>query len=157
MAALLLILRLLLALVLYAFLGTVLYLLWRDLYRPDEHQAPVPRRYGRLVVVDAAADAADANDANEAARGLAVGATFPLQPITSLGRAPVNTVIIPDTFVSAEHALLIHRGEQWWLEDRGSRNGTTVNAVTIDSPTVVSAGDVIGIGQVRLKLELGEP
>ena len=150
MALLLLILRVLFALALYAFLGTVLYLLWRDLYRPVERQAPAPRRYGRLVVVDAE------SEADEAAQGLVVGAAFPLQPITSLGRAPVNTVIIPDTYASAEHALLIHRGEQWWLEDRGSRNGTTVNAVTIDSPTVVSAGDVIGIGQVRLKLELGE-
>jgi membrane protein implicated in regulation of membrane protease activity len=150
MALLLLILRLLLALALYAFLGTVLYLLWRDLYRPVERQTPRPRRYGRLVVVDTAMDA------DGAARGLKVGTAFPLQPITSLGRAPVNTVIIPDTYASAEHALLIHRGEQWWLEDRGSRNGTKVNAVTIDGPTVVSAGDVIGIGQVRLKLELGE-
>ena len=152
MALLLLILRLLLALVLYAFLGTVLYLLWRDLYRPVERQAPAPRRYGRLIVVDTE------TKTDEAAQGLQVGVAFPLQPITSLGRASVNTVIIPDTYASAEHALLIHRGGQWWLEDRDSRNGTTVNGVTIEigSPTVVSAGDVIGIGRVRLKLELGE-
>ena len=85
---------------------------------------------------------------------LAVGATFPLQPITSLGRAPSNTVPIVDTYASAQHALLTWRDGQWWLEDQGSRNGTLVNDLQVDGPTVVSSGDIIGVGRVSLKLEL---
>ncbi len=147
MDLLLLFLRLLLATALYLFLGTLLLLLWRDLRRPAEEAPAVPRRYGRLVVV--AVDSEE-EEGDEACK---VGTTFPLQPVTSLGRAAINTVIIPDAYASAEHALLVQRGGQWWLEDRGSRNGTTLNAVLINGPTVVSAGDVIGIGRVQLKLE----
>lgn len=142
----LLLLRLLLAAVLYLFLGTVLLFLWRNLRRPDEIEGAAPRRYGQLVVVDV-----EEEEATE--QTLQVGTAFPLQPVTSLGRSVVNTVIVPDAYASSEHALLIYRGGQWWLEDRGSRNGTSLNAAAIDGPTVVSVGDIVGIGRVQLKLE----
>jgi pSer/pThr/pTyr-binding forkhead associated (FHA) protein len=148
MDLLLLLLRLLLAAALYLFLGTVLLLLWRDLRRPSEKSQAVPRRYGQLVVVDLE------TEGEVLEGGLEMGATFPLRPVTSLGRSSVNTVIVPDAYASSEHALLTYRDGQWWLEDRGSRNGTTLNAVAISSPTVVSAGDIIGIGRVQLKLDL---
>ena len=147
MDLLLLLLRLLLAAALYLFLGAVLFLLWRDLRRSSEVGRVTPRRYGRLVVVGVEPEEEGAEEA------LRLGMSFPLQPVTSLGRSAVNTVTIPDAYASAEHALLILRGGQWWLEDRGSRNGTTLNAVVINGPTVVSAGDVVGIGRVQLKLE----
>jgi hypothetical protein len=147
MDLLLLFLRLLLAATLYLFLGAVLLSLWRNLRPSNEVDRVEPRRYGRLVIIDVQTE----EDATE--ETLKVGTVFPLQPITSLGRSPANTVIIPDAYASSEHALLVYRGGQWWLEDRGSRNGTTVNAVAINGPTVVSAGDIVGIGRVELKLE----
>jgi pSer/pThr/pTyr-binding forkhead associated (FHA) protein len=150
MDLLLLLLRLLMAAALYLFLGAIFYLLWRDLRRPSTDAQAVSRRFGQLVVV------ATEPEEEQSEETLKVGTTFPLQPVTSLGRSAVNTVITPDAFASAEHALLIHRGGQWWIEDRGSRNGTTLNAVVINGPTVISAGDVIGIGRVQLKLELGD-
>jgi len=146
----LLTLRVILAATLYLFLGAILLFLWRDLRRSSADETIVPRNYGRLVVVAAENE----HDASEAE--LTVGAAFPLQPVTSLGRSAVNTVSIPDVYASAEHALLIYRGGQWWLEDRGSRNGTTLNTVPIDAPTVVSSGEIIGIGRVQLKLELAD-
>ena len=146
MDLLLLFLRLLLAAALYLFLGAVLLFLWRDLSRSSETEMVTPKRYGRLVIVGVEAE----EDRSE----FKIGATFPLQPVTSLGRSAVNTVSIPDAYASSEHALLFYRGGQWWLEDRGSRNGTTLNAVIVDAPTVVSSGDVVGIGRVQLKLEL---
>jgi hypothetical protein len=146
MDLLLLLLRLLLAAALYLFLGTVLLFLWRDLSRSSEAEMITPKHYGRLVIVGVEAE----EDGSE----LRIGATFPLQPVTSLGRSAVNMVRIPDAYASSEHALLFYRSGQWWLEDRGSRNGTTLNAVTVDAPTVVSSGDVVGIGRVQLKLEL---
>jgi len=148
MDLLLFFLRLLLAAALYLFLGAVLLFLWRDLRRSSETETVTPRRYGRLVIVGV--------DAEEAGSELKIGAIFSLQPVTSLGRSPVNTVSIPDVYASSEHALLFYRGGQWWLEDRGSRNGTTLNDVIIDGPTVVSSGDVVGIGRVQLKLELAD-
>ena len=151
MDLLLLLLRVLLTAALYLFLGAVFFLLWRSLHRTDELGRVAPRRYGRLLVVGVDTDPEDDEE------GLAIGTSFPLQPVTSLGRSPANTVTIPDAYASAEHALLVLRGDQWWLEDRGSRNGTALNAVTVDGPTVVSTGDIVGIGRVLLKLEIGEP
>jgi pSer/pThr/pTyr-binding forkhead associated (FHA) protein len=148
MDLLLLLLRVLLAAALYLFLGAVLFMLWRDLRRSGEIDPSMPRRYGRLVVVGMEVEEQDAEQA------LQLGMTFPLQPVTSLGRSAVNVVTVLDAYASAEHALLVWRGGQWWLEDRGSRNGTTLNAETIHGPTVVSGGDVIGIGRVQLKVEL---
>jgi pSer/pThr/pTyr-binding forkhead associated (FHA) protein len=40
------------------------------------------------------------------------------------------------------------------LEDQNSRNGTQLNGERISDPTVVSTGDVIGVGRTQLKLEL---
>lgn len=140
----LLALRLTLAGLLYVFLGAVFLFLWRDL-----RKAPVERRRnrpkGRLVILDGADEEADAWPA---------GRSFPLEPVTSVGRSPRNTVVVPDTFASSEHALLSWREDHWWLEDCNSRNGTRVNGETVDSPTIVSEGDVITIGRTNLRLEM---
>ncbi len=141
MEILLLGLRLLLALLLYCFLGTVLVTLWRDLRQAaTSHEAARPRR--QLVVLETGDEA------------IPVGTTFSLQPITSIGRSPSSNVLIPDTYASAQHALLLWRAGQWWLEDQNSRNGTLLNGTRIRGPAVVSAGDVIGVGRTRLKLEV---
>ena len=141
MDILLLVLRLLLAILLYAFLATVLLVVWRDL-RQATTTPKTSHRSGELVILQTADEA------------LEIGTAFPLQPITSMGRAPSNTIIISDTYASSQHALLTWREGQWWLEDQGSRNGTLLNDTRITAPTVVSAGDVIGIGRTQLKLEL---
>ncbi len=142
MNVLLLALRLLLALLLYAFLATVLVMLWHDL-RQTTTSREVTRPGGRLVVLHTADET------------LAEGTAFPLQPVTSIGRSPTNTIPIPDAYASAQHALLTWREGQWWLEDWDSRNGTLLNGTRINSPTVVSTGDVIGVGRIQLKLDLG--
>lgn len=141
MDILLLALRFLLAILLYAFLAAVLLMLWRDL-RQATTSREVARPGGRLILLHTEDEA------------LAEGTTFPLQPITSIGRSPSNTLPIPDTYASAQHTLLTWREGQWWLEDQGSRNGTLLNGMRINSPTVVSSGDVIGVGRTQLKLEL---
>ena len=141
MDVLLLVLRILLALLLYGFLAAVLAMLWRDL-RQATASREVPRPGGQVVVLRTADET------------LAVGSAFPLQPVTSIGRSPANTISIPEPYASAQHALLTLREGQWWLEDQGSRNGTLLNGTRVAGPTVVSAGDVIGVGHTQLKLEL---
>jgi pSer/pThr/pTyr-binding forkhead associated (FHA) protein len=144
MDVLLLVLRLLLAVLLYGFLGVVIFVLWRDLRQATVRREAV-RPSGQLVVLDA--------ETEEAEDSLAVGTVFPLQLLTSIGRSPSNTILIPDTYASAQHTLMTWREGQWWVEDLDSRNGTLLNGVRITGPTVVSAGDVIGVGCTRLKLE----
>jgi len=143
MDILLLILRILLVIALYTFLGAVLLMLWRDL-RQTSSRRGTPHPSAQLVVLEAP---------EGEAKIPAAGTTFPLQPVTSLGRSPSNTIVIPDTYTSAQHALLTWREGQWWVEDRNSRNGTRLNGVRIEDPAVVSAGDVIGVGHTELKLE----
>jgi len=142
-ALVLFILRILLATLLYAFVGAVIVLLWRDLPQAGEQAQAREGLRGRLVII---------------ASGLPapiVGDTFPLLPVTSIGRAPTNTITLPDETASLEHALISLRAGKWWLEDLGSRNGTLLNGLLITSPTVVSAGDLIGLGQAQFKLEFG--
>lgn len=140
---LLLVLRLLLALLLYAFLAVLFFILWRDLRRGAGRET-VPREEMRLVVVEAGE------------RGPEPGTVFPLQEVNSLGRAPSSTIRMSDPFVSSHHALIAWREGHWWLEDLGSKNGTTLNDEPVTRPTVVDAGDLIGIGQVVLRIEAGE-
>ena len=141
MDILLLALRILLAILLYAFLAAMLFVLWQDLRQViDRRQATRPG--GQLVVLRSPDEA------------LSLGTAFPLQPVTSIGRSPDNSVAIPDSYASAQHSLLVWRESQWWLEDQNSRNGTMLNNVPITRRAVVSAGDIIGIGRTQLKLEL---
>lgn len=142
MDILLLALRIVLALLLYAFLAAIFVMLWRDLRRATAEREST-RRPGRLILLEGPDEEV-----------LDEGAAFPLQPVTSLGRSPANTVPISDTYASAQHALLTWRDGQWWLEDRGSRNGTLLNETPISGPTVISSGDIIGVGRLSFKLEL---
>ena len=82
------------------------------------------------------------------------GTAYPLLPLTSIGRALTNAIVLDDTFISSEHALLTLRAGQWWLEDRASSNGTLLNGEVVEEPTIVSTGDVVSIGQVALRIEL---
>lgn len=82
------------------------------------------------------------------------GEIYPLMPLTTLGRAPTNTIRITDDYASADHAMVARRSGQWWLEDRKSRNGTTLNKTTIDRAVVITNGDVIGIGSTYFRVDL---
>jgi len=137
----LLALRVLLALLLYAFLGAILILIWRDLRQQPEEET-VSRSRGKLVIVESADQRFDPATA------------LPLQPITSIGRAADNTIQIADTYTSARHALLTWREGRWFVEDRESRNGTFVNDTRISEPTIVSSGDVIRIGRTEIRVEV---
>ena len=138
----LLIFRIVSGLLLLAFLGGIAWLIYRDMQVTTAALADQERPYGRLRII-----------ANEAEHP-AVDTTFPLLPITSIGRAASNTVVLPDGYASAEHALITRRQGQWWLEDQGSRNGTLLNDMVLEGTAVISAGDIIAVGGTQLKLEL---
>lgn len=141
MDILLLILRVLLAILLYAFLAAIFVMVWRDLRQATTSRESI-RRSGQLIILQTTDEAIE------------VGTAFPLQLVTSIGRLSNNTITISDTYASSRHALLSWKEGQWWLEDQGSRNGTQLNETRIVDPTIVSAGDVIGIGRTKLRLEL---
>lgn len=138
----LLALRVITAALLISFLVTLFFFLWRDYQVAASAVMHNSRQRGRLVVVQSHDGTAKP------------GNSYPLLSLTTLGRGLTNTIVLNDTFCSQEHALVTWRGGQWWLEDRDSSNGTRLNNEMIHEPVVMSAGDVIGIGRVELKLEL---
>lgn len=133
-------LRILLSLALYAFLGLAFWVVWRDL-RATEAQAG--DRAALLVVEPGETD-------------LLPGDRLPLLPATTLGRALSNTIVLADSFASAEHARLAQRRGRWWLEDLDSRNGTLLNEARLQpgQPAAVVEGDLVGVGNVRLRVQL---
>jgi hypothetical protein len=133
-------LRILAAVVLYAFLAAILGMLRRDLRSTDETK-DVAQRSARLVVVETEGGVFGA------------GTTFVLELVTSVGRGPGNTISVPDSFASTRHALIAWRGSQWWVEDQGSRNGTLLNGVAVGRPTVIAAGDIVAVGRTAFRLE----
>jgi pSer/pThr/pTyr-binding forkhead associated (FHA) protein len=85
--------------------------------------------------------------------GPAAGTTVALgsAPVT-IGRAPTSGVVLPDDYVSSNHARLVPQGQDWLVEDSGSTNGTYVNDRKVNSPVVVPVGGRITIGRNVLEL-----
>lgn len=137
-------LRLAGAVVLLAFLGLLFWFLLRDL------------RVARLLGADQATPLGTLRVIASHSSTLPVDTLIDLTPVTSIGRNSRNTITLDDNYISGEHALLSWRDTQWWLEDLGSRNGTLINDAPLTDPVVVSAGDVITLGEIRLKLETPE-
>ena len=67
----------------------------------------------------------------------------------SIGRRPDSDVFLDDVTVSRDHAVLINRGDQWFLDDCGSLNGTYVNRSRIESERL-EEGDEVQIGKYKL-------
>src|ERR1700677_3510422 len=84
------------------------------------------------------------------AGGGRVGESFPVElERMRIGRRPDAEVFLDDVTVSRDHALLISRGEQWYLDDCGSLNGTYVNRSRIESQRL-EEGDEVQIGKYKL-------
>ena len=138
--AVILLLRLALVALLYLFLGAVALTAaascggWPT---AAEVRQTVPR--ARLIVVDPGATSLTLGDACRS-------------PVTRLGRSEENTIVLDDTFISAEHAVIVQRDGTWWLSDRGSTNGTAVNEREVRGEVGLAPGDVVAIGDVRLKI-----
>jgi hypothetical protein len=67
------------------------------------------------------------------------------QPEFIIGRDEECDLIIPDRQVSRRHARVILQGDQYLLEDLGSKNGTFVNGREIGKPHILEDGDEIQI------------
>ena len=69
---------------------------------------------------------------------------------TTIGRRSHNDLTIDNLAVSGEHAVLFKSGDDLYLEDLGSTNGTTVNGQPVKKHLLLG-GDLIEIGKYRLK------
>jgi pSer/pThr/pTyr-binding forkhead associated (FHA) protein len=69
---------------------------------------------------------------------------------TTIGRRSHNDLVIDNLAVSGEHAVMVKAGDDFYLEDLGSTNGTTVNGQPVKKH-LLHAGDIIDIGKYRLR------
>jgi hypothetical protein len=84
------------------------------------------------------------------AGGGRVGESFPLDAERmTIGRRPDSDVFLDDVTVSRDHALIVRRGSDWFLDDLGSLNGTYVNRRRIESERL-GDGDELQVGKYKL-------
>jgi pSer/pThr/pTyr-binding forkhead associated (FHA) protein len=69
-------------------------------------------------------------------------------PISTIGRAVENDVVILSKRISREHARIRREGRKLFLEDLGSTNGTFLNDERVQAPVTLRDGDRITLGEV---------
>ncbi|AKK01939.1 FHA domain-containing protein FhaB/FipA [Corynebacterium epidermidicanis] len=75
-----------------------------------------------------------------------------LQEFT-LGRSQDAEFVLGDDYASGRHARITRRGNDWFVEDLDSRNGTYVNQTRIDQPERITLDSDITIGRTTVRLE----
>jgi hypothetical protein len=86
-------------------------------------------------------------------QGSNVGATAALaQGPILIGRGNDAAIKLDDDYVSTRHARIAASGDQWFVEDLGSTNGTYIGTVRITQPTTITLGTQVRIGKTILEL-----
>lgn len=132
-----LILRFLIALALYAFLGWALWQLWRQLRQSALQSAPsIPAL--TLILQNSQPEPPFRSE----------------KPEVIIGRQPGCDLRLQQGAISARHARLSYHDGQWWVEDLQSKNGTFLNDVRLEAPLVIASGDVLRCGGQRLDVQI---
>jgi hypothetical protein len=112
-------------------------------YRIDETGELVPVDVGDVISDEGAALVIRAG-------GGRVGESFPLNAERmTIGRRPDSDIFLDDVTVSRDHALLVRRSGDYYLDDLGSLNGTYVNRHRIESHRLED-GDELQVGKFKL-------
>ncbi|MCU1640955.1 MAG: hypothetical protein JWN03_1230 [Nocardia sp.] len=77
--------------------------------------------------------------------------TLGTQPVL-IGRADDSTLVLTDDYASTRHARLSPRGEDWYVEDLGSTNGTYLDRSKVTTPVRVSLGTPVRVGKTVIEL-----
>jgi len=72
-----------------------------------------------------------------------------------LGRSARNDLCIPDPFASRVHAEVRREGDEYFLQDLGSANGTVYNGLTVEGTVPLTAGGRIQIGETEIIFDDG--
>ena len=81
------------------------------------------------------------------------GEAFSLGEELSVGRgAGCAVVLADDTFVSTVHARIFMRGNDPYVEDLGSTNGTLLNGESVVEPIRLRPGDRVQFGHTVMEL-----
>ncbi|MFT3660585.1 MAG: FHA domain-containing protein [Gordonia sp. (in: high G+C Gram-positive bacteria)] len=73
------------------------------------------------------------------------------QPVL-IGRADDSTLVLSDDYASERHARLSKRGDDWYVEDLGSTNGTYLDRGKVTTAVRVALNTPIRIGKTVIEL-----
>ncbi|MEW6650860.1 MAG: FHA domain-containing protein [Chloroflexota bacterium] len=133
-----LILRILMTVALFAFLFWAFVAIWRDL------RFQIQSLSSELIpaILFTSMDTLTEND-------------FRFQKTEILlGRDPNSAFPVLHDTVSARHARFTFFQNQWWVEDLNSTNGTFLNDERLTTKTVIVNGDEIRCGQVSYRINI---
>ncbi len=136
------ILRIVLVALIYLFLIQLIFVIRRDLSKTAARGGTVRvgtttrQAMGYLVVV------------KPGPMPLRPGHRIDLEPVTTIGRGPTNTIVLEDSRISSEHMRITYHDKLWWVEDLGSRNKTFLNGQQVPVGQAVPArpGDLLTLG-----------
>ena len=69
-----------------------------------------------------------------------------------IGRADDSTLVLDDDYASTRHARIAMQGDDWYVEDLGSTNGTYLDRAKVTGPTRVPLGVPVRIGKTVIEL-----
>lgn len=81
-------------------------------------------------------------------RGMSIAVNGPV----IVGRAPGSDIVIGAGYVSGRHARFSLMGQNLFVEDLGSTNGTYVNGRRIAEPAALRDRDVVSVGDVDIRI-----
>src|SRR5579862_7490020 len=91
-------------------------------------------------------------------QGPQAGRQFPLQAEASIiGRQQDSTVQLESLSVSRQHARVVQRGGNCFVEDAGSSNGTFLNGQRVAGSMLITERDSLQIGPYVLGLRRDQP
>jgi hypothetical protein len=106
--------------------------------RPKPGKAPKRRGAPTHVAITEGANAGDT-------------ISLELAPLL-IGRGNDAQIRLDDDYVSTRHARIAASGDQWFVEDLGSTNGTYLGSQRLTQPTALQTGSAIRIGKTVLEL-----
>lgn len=132
----LLLIRAILALTLYVFLGWAFITIWRDL---RQQKVTIQNQQPPEISLQI-------QNGEEVVEQLFRGSEI------TLGRDPACECTLISETVSARHARFTFHHGQWWLEDLQSTNGTIINSQPLTTAIVVIPGDQIHCGDIQINI-----
>jgi pSer/pThr/pTyr-binding forkhead associated (FHA) protein len=132
------ILRLIILLLLYLFIGWIGYTIFMNLRKssqPASEAAVSP-----ITLIRASEDLGEPRQ-------------FSMREFV-IGRDPANPFPLEDSTVSVRHMKLSYRNQHWWAEDLESTNGSYLNGDQILTPVILTDGDELRLGQVLLTVRI---
>ncbi|HBL45333.1 MAG TPA: stage II sporulation protein E, partial [Planctomycetaceae bacterium] len=78
------------------------------------------------------------------------------EPEMVLGRHPDCQIQLDSNMVSRRHAQVVGSGDEFFVEDLGSGNGTFVNGKKIEGRTRLAHDDRIKVGPILFRFESGQ-